>query len=72
MRDMSHAQFVKALADHGIKHVGFMGYADPVDLGIPDGTTCVSHHNAGENRRAKLAYLLKEQARRMEEKEVRA
>jgi len=62
MRDMSVAQFVEALLSHGMKSQGFMGY---VDLGIPGRTVCVSYLNAGENRRDRLAYLIREQERRM-------
>lgn len=55
-RDMSKQQFVDALARHGMKLEGFMGY---VDLGIPGHHIAASHHNAGPRFRSKLAYLLR-------------
>lgn len=59
IRDMSKKQFEEALERNGFKREGFMGY---VNLGIEGQHVAVSHHNAGENRRAKLAYLLKKRA----------
>lgn len=55
-RDMSKAQFLAALERYGMKPEGFMGY---VDLGIPGHRYCCSIFNAGTNRRAQFAYLLK-------------
>ncbi len=55
IRDMSKAAFVAAVESHGMTFEGFMGY---VNLGLPGRHACVSHLNAGPNRRAKLAYLL--------------
>jgi hypothetical protein len=57
---MSKAQFRAALERHGMKPEGFMGY---VDLGIPGHRICCSRLNAGSNRRAQLAYLLRERDR---------
>lgn len=59
VRDISEKQFDEALARHGMKREGFMGY---VDLGIEGHHVAASHHNAGKNRRAKLAYLLAKRA----------
>jgi hypothetical protein len=59
IRDMSKKQFEEALARHGMKREGFMGY---VNLGIEGQHVSASHHNAGKNRRAKLAYLLRKKA----------
>lgn len=56
-RDMSKKQFLAALAKHGMSMAGFMGY---VNLGIPGEQISVSHWNAGDNFRAKLAHLLRE------------
>lgn len=55
-RDMTENQFREALIRHGMKRVGFMGYVE-----MFDGKVSVSMLNAGTtNRRARLAYLLKE------------
>lgn len=59
-RDMSKAQFEEALARHGMRHVGFMGY---VELGIPGRRVSCSLWNAGKRRRDQLAYLLREKER---------
>jgi len=54
VRDMSKAQFRKALERHGMKRVGFMGYVE-----MFGGKLSVSMWNANtKNRRARLAYLL--------------
>lgn len=55
IKDMSEKQFDEALTRHGMKREGFMGY---INLGIEGENISASHHNAGSNRRAKLAYLL--------------
>lgn len=55
-RDMTRAQFLAALERHGMRPEGFLGY---VDLGIPGHLIAVSRFNAGKNRRAQLAYLLR-------------
>lgn len=51
VRDLTAAQFRAACAKQGWTFTGFLGYVDV-------GHGChVSHLNAGDNRRAKLAYL---------------
>ena len=58
-KDMTKAQFDKKAREFGFKPEGFMGYyALPVEPAV-----CVSVLNAGDSRRARLAYLLKELAR---------
>lgn len=64
MRDMTQRQFAEALARHGMREQGIMGY---VDVGIPGHSLHVSKFNAGDNRRAQLAYLLRSKEREMEE-----
>lgn len=66
MRDMSKKQFLAALKRHGMVPEGFMGY---VRLNVSGQHVCVSHWNAGNNLRAKLAYLLREQEKRQAEAE---
>lgn len=56
-RDMSQSQFDEAVSRHGFKCEGFMGY---YKLPAPFQNCSVSVLNAGDNRRARLAYLLKE------------
>lgn len=56
MRDMTKKQLADALKRHGMHWEGFMGY---VNLGIPGHHVCVSVLNAGSNRRAQLAFLLR-------------
>jgi hypothetical protein len=66
IRDMSQLKFNEAVRRHGFRAEGFMGY---YDLGIEGHHAAVSVHNAGKNRRARLAYLLKsreEYLKRME------
>ena len=53
MRDLTKKQFQQACSRHGFKSVGFLGY---YDIG---GGRSVSVLNAGANRRAQLAYLIK-------------
>lgn len=68
MRDITKRQFAEALRRHGMHWEGFMGY---VNLGLPGRHTCVSVLNAGPNRRAQLAYLLREREKyEAEEKDV--
>jgi len=64
MRDMTQQQFREALKRHGMTEMGFMGY---VNINIPGHHLEVSKLNAGTNRRAQLAYLLKCREREMEE-----
>ena len=64
MRDMTQQQFAEALARHGMKEQGFMGY---VDVGIPGHSLHVSKLNAGSRRRSQLAYLLAAKEREMAE-----
>lgn len=65
-RDMTKAQFLAALQRHGMRWEGFMGY---VNLGVPGRSICSSVYNAGMNRRAQLAYLLRERERYEKEPE---
>lgn len=60
---MTAAQFDRKLREHGMERTGFMGYVT-VWRG-PDGrcSTHVYPGNAGTNRRAQLAYLLREKAK---------
>jgi hypothetical protein len=60
IRDMSKKQFIEAVLRNGMSFEGFMGY---VNLGVEGQHTSVSHLNAGNNYRAKLAYLLRERER---------
>jgi len=55
-RDMSKAQFDAAIKRHGFTPEGFMGY---YELGVEGQRAMVSVLNAGQNRRARLAYLLR-------------
>lgn len=58
-RDISDSQFRAALRSHGMTEFGMMGY---VNLGESTGNSHVSMLNANTlNRRAILAYLLREQ-----------
>lgn len=59
-RDMSIEQFQAACERHGFVRQGFMGY---FNLGIPGQSVSASIFNAGDNRRAQLAYLLRERDR---------
>ena len=56
-RDMTEKQFKAACIKHGFKSDGCLGY---FRLPGGKGNTNVSILNAGSNRRAQLAYLLKE------------
>jgi hypothetical protein len=62
VRDMSKAQFDAAAKRHGFTPEGFMGY---YDLGIEGQRSAVSVLNAGKNRRARLAYLLREREKQL-------
>jgi len=53
-RDITKTQFKVACERRGFKSSGFLGYYD-----IGHGTS-VSVLNAGDNRRARLAYLIQE------------
>ena len=64
MRDMTEQQFREALKRYGMVEAGFMGY---VNINIPGHHLEVSKLNAGSNRRAQLAYLLKCRDREMVE-----
>lgn len=61
-RDMSLAQFKAALARHGMTPTGFLGYVTVFRKEGGGSTSCYPG-NAGKNRRAQLAYLLREQAK---------
>ncbi len=63
-RDMSKAQFAAALKRHDMTPCGFMGYVTVVKY-PSGGSLQVSRHNAGENRRAQLAYLLREKEKEL-------
>jgi hypothetical protein len=67
-RDMTTAAFDAALKKHGMERTGFMGYVT-VWRGEHGGQSAVYPGNAGSNRRAQLAYLLraKDQAEREHE-----
>jgi hypothetical protein len=70
-RDMTRAQFENALARHGMREVGFLGY---VEISSGDSRVNVSALNAGTNRRRQLAYLIAEQAthrKRIAERDAR-
>lgn len=55
-RDMTHAQYRAKMKGYGFKPWLFAGYWE-----LPDPLTIkVSDWNAGDNRRAKLAYMLKQ------------
>lgn len=55
-RDMTQKQFDAALARYGMRDEGFAGY---VNINVPCCHVMVSKLNAGTNRRAQLAYLLR-------------
>ena len=57
MRDMTRKQFEAACERRGFKPEGFMGY-----YFTPSGFS-ISALNAGPNKRAQLAYLIKENER---------
>ena len=57
MRDMSKKQYRSALEKYGFKPTGFMGY---YNLPEPCEKISVCSLNAGDNLRARLAYLLRE------------
>lgn len=59
-RDMTVAQFNKALAKHGMKWTA-LGYVCVRDNG--KSRVCVYPGNAGPRRRAQLAYLIRERDR---------
>jgi hypothetical protein len=55
-RDLTQRQFNEACERYGFKSEGIMGY-----YRLPVKThTCVSVWNAGDKRRAQLAYLIQE------------
>ena len=56
MRDMTQKQFERKMRGDGFEREGFMGYWK---LPPPHDNTAVSCWNAGSNRRAQLAYMLK-------------
>ena len=64
-RDLTKAQFDAAIARHGFKPLGFLGY---YSLPEPNQRVSVSKFNAGDRRRAQLAYLLAEAERYEKEK----
>lgn len=64
-RDMTAAQFEAALKRNGMERTGFMGYVCVHRSG--KSSSHVYPGNAGPNRRAQLAYLLREQARNQAE-----
>lgn len=68
IRDLTKAQFDAYTKKYGFKACGFMGY---YTLPPPNENTRVSVLNAGDNRRAQLAYLLLEAERYAKEKENR-
>lgn len=55
MRDLTQKQFNDACKRHVFIPQGFMGYYQ-----LGGTSTSVSIHNAGTNRRAQLAYLIRE------------
>lgn len=57
VRDISKAQYEKRMNELGFLKDGFMGYWR---LPEPLNNLLVSDLNAGDRRRAKLAYMLKE------------
>jgi len=63
-RDMSKQQFAEALARYGMREAGFMGY---VNINVPGHHIEVSKWNAGDRRRAQLAYLLQNREKAMRE-----
>ena len=69
IRDMTKAQFDTAIQRWGFKPTGFMGY---YNLPEPNSHVSVSKFNAGDNRRAQLAYLIQEAERCAKEKEKAA
>lgn len=62
MRDLTREQYRKRMEAHGFKREPFMGY-------WAFNGVCISDLNGGDNRRAKLAYMLKEKDR-IEKKEA--
>ncbi len=56
-RDLTQKQFDEACERHGFRSVGVMGYFQVTP------SVSVSAYNAGTNRRAQLAYLIKQQAK---------
>ena len=56
-RDITKRQFDAALKRYGMKPAGFMGY---VEIDITGHRIGVCKLNAGYNRRAQLAYLIKQ------------
>jgi hypothetical protein len=68
MRDLTARQFRESLTRHGMRLVGFMGYVEMLD-----GKLAVSMLNANtKNRRARLAYLLREKDKFEREQAVTA
>jgi len=57
IRDLSEAQLHAKLVKLGFKRGGFVGY---YSLPEPCSNTNVSKLNAGTNRRAQLAYMVRE------------
>jgi len=68
-RDMSKRQFDEAAKRNGFTPEGFMGY---YELGVEGHRCFVSIFNAGSNRRARLAYLLKKRDELLKELESKA
>jgi hypothetical protein len=67
---MTKAQFVKRLAANGMVPTGFLGYVTVYR--DERGSTSCYPGNAGPNRRAQLAYLLRERAKAIAEREAKA
>ena len=55
IRDITKVQFDTYTKKYGFRKCGFMGY---YTLPPPNDSTQVSVFNAGDNRRAQLAYLV--------------
>lgn len=65
-RDISKTTYFAAMKKHGFVSAGFMGYWT---LPIEGKTIQVSDWNAGDNRRAKLAYMLQELEQELEKEQ---
>jgi hypothetical protein len=65
IRDLTQAQFDAYVKKFGFEPTGFMGY---YSLPKPNNHTQVSKFNAGDNRRAHLAYLIAQAKRYEKEK----
>lgn len=65
-RDLSRAQFVRAMERYGFRAHGVFGYWS---LPVPCHNTSVSEYNGGDRLRSRLAYMLNQWKRELERRD---